>query len=477
MNSESNNDKSNDDKSNVSNDGKSNDDKSNDGKINNGKSNDGESKNNVSNNGKNNNINSITANGNIALMPDNRLNNNGILTITKFISTEAPTYCALDQFIEDTKIKITKLNTQATNSETVTMYYTIDDSSEGTFKSTTLTTNNSSEGTFKSTTLTTKSTNNKSTNKNYLFIGTVEDDEPSNGTLIYYNDDKLRHYTGDINNYLPYGKGVENSDGEIYDGEFTSGLYHGLGILTTSKYVYKGQFSQGKKHGKGELKYNTGEYSIGLFNNDIFLTGDIVKFEDKYCFIGKFENGFYKNDIHITCPLGTSIQAKTKGYKSFLSCKGVLNNINESYEGEVNAYVDNYKYKIVKHGFGKVTLKNNDWYEGEFNNDKFIAGKGCININNGIYTGELNDRLYPNGKGTFNNNEEVAEGEWKNGKRHGNFIIKYLNPTESTGKLFNGNFTNNKKHGLSHVTDLNDNVIIKRWDIGVLMEIYPTTKV
>lgn len=145
-------------------------------------------------------------------------------------------------------------------------------------------------------------------------------------------------------------------------------------ILFLNGDVYEGEIIEGKYSGEGKYYYY-GKYTFqGTFSNDIFVKGTI-----------------------------TYHQPKDKILK---------------YEGEVLHTPDNKSY--LKHGIGKLTFLNGDFYEGAFEND------------------------YYHGKGVFYQNKEKCfyEGEFYKGKKQGQGVLKTV-----FGDCYTGSFKDDKRSG------------------------------
>ena len=177
-------------------------------------------------------------------------------------------------------------------------------------------------------------------------------------------------------------------NGDIYEGELSFGEPNKNGKLEYQidgiPYIYIGEFYKGLKHGKGNLstrdnnKFNyDGDWMYDKFDG----YGTLFDFGEKY--IGKFKKG------------------KKCG-------EGTLYKINgDIIEGE---FLDG---KIEK---GKILFKNDNEYEGHFEDGK-MKGKGIFKYKNGdIYEGFFDNDLF-NGEGKIIKSDgNVTKGIFKDGE-------------------------------------------------------------
>ena len=154
-------------------------------------------------------------------------------------------------------------------------------------------------------------------------------------------------------------------NGDSYEGEVKNGKQHGEGTyIWTNKDKYIGQWKNGKRHGKGIYIFNNGNVYIGQWK-------DGEKTEGKEGTHIQASDGTIKNDI-------------------------------------------------------KMIIEDGNFYEGEYQNNKF-NGRGIYKFKNGdIYDGYFKDGMrHGHGIYTWGNNKAKYDGEWKNGKRHGEGTMTY----------------------------------------------------
>lgn len=195
----------------------------------------------------------------------------------------------------------------------------------------------------------------------------------------------------------------------------------------------------------------------GFVNKNYNLTGKGYYITDNYVYYGFFQNNEFN---------GKGIMVNKDGNSLFgdwingvCTGKGVLK-INNGYEYEGD-FVNN-----KKQGFGIEKLSDGSRYEGEFQDNKKM-GKGKYISNTGeSYEGEFKDDLFE-GKGTYKWPSESREyiGQFKNGNMNGKGINKFKDGSRyegfyknglkhgygkyiwPNGKVFYGNWLNNKLHG------------------------------
>ncbi|MBL0310545.1 MAG: hypothetical protein IPP77_12990 [Bacteroidetes bacterium] len=81
-------------------------------------------------------------------------------------------------------------------------------------------------------------------------------------------------YVGARKRGSPEGIGLFISNGNYYDGNFLEGRFiSGTVILKNEAYEYCGGYNEGKKSGIGWLKYQNGNFDLGIFANDVLMNG------------------------------------------------------------------------------------------------------------------------------------------------------------------------------------------------------------
>lgn len=200
-------------------------------------------------------------------------------------------------------------------------------------------------------------------------------------------------YEGELRKGKRCGMGKEYSKGQlIYDGEFLNDKYDGPGTVYDGNAVITGEFRQGKPFGKAFLYDETHRYEGELKN---YLPHGEGKFETKdFIYTGQFENGLMhgygvKDIFHLKYEGIFERNKLPKKVKIFSELV--------EYEGEIDSRGAPHGYGIMKNFMVNAT------FIGEFNNFKFIQGKGIETISNGV----------------------VIEAFYSEGKRKKNFIVKY----------------------------------------------------
>lgn len=113
------------------------------------------------------------------------------------------------------------------------------------------------------------------------------------------------------------------------------------------------------------------------------------------------------------------------------------------YENEFFKYEGEWKDGL-KHGHGKLTMRDGSFYEGEFSKGE-IEGHGCrfSALNGNKYSGQFHQGEF-HGTGTmYYADGNVYEGEWSGNRRQGYGIFKSKNNKE----IYEGYLFNNKRHG------------------------------
>jgi hypothetical protein len=130
----------------------------------------------------------------------------------------------------------------------------------------------------------------------------------------------------------------------------------------------------------------------------------------------------------------------------------------------------------LKHGYGKYTWANGDFYDGEYQND-IRNGKGKLTLVNGnVYNGEYKDDM-AHGKGKYTwANGNIYDGEFNAGKKHGHG--KYTWANSWWINQYEGGWSNDKTHGQGVLSCLRSFVEIKgEWkDDWLLVGGFPILK-
>ncbi|CAD5115533.1 unnamed protein product [Dimorphilus gyrociliatus] len=112
------------------------------------------------------------------------------------------------------------------------------------------------------------------------------------------------------------------------------------------------------------------------------------------------------------------------------------------YENEFYRYEGEWK-DGMKHGHGKLIMKDGSFYEGEFSKGE-IEGHGCrfSALTGNKYSGQFHQGEF-HGHGTmYYGDGSVYEGEWSSNKRQGYGIFKCKN-----NEVYEGYLYDNKRHG------------------------------
>jgi hypothetical protein len=131
---------------------------------------------------------------------------------------------------------------------------------------------------------------------------------------------------------------------------------------------------------------------------------------------------------------------------------------NGKYEGQIKYPNGKYERQIkdgIRDGYGKMTYKNGDIFEGKWDMN-IKDGKGKMTYTNGdVYEGELllNNKKSGEGKMIYTNGD-VYEGEWHMDKKDGEGKMTYKN-----GQVYEGEWRTDEKHGKGKLTS-SDGAII-----------------
>lgn len=189
-----------------------------------------------------------------------------------------------------------------------------------------------------------------------------------------------------------------------YFGDFKNGIRNGFGISILNKNFisYIGQWKDGLRHGKGVLKEN-GLRIEGEWKDDKLIYGKSTGGAFSY-------EGPYLNDL-------------AHGFGKTVFSSGF-------YEGEHK--------EGKRNGYGIYKWNDEDFYEGEWKDDKLIYGKESRKsyVYQGNFKNGVEDGL---GKTVFKNGEYT--GSYKRGKRDGFGVYKWKN-----GDVFEGEWKFGKKY-------------------------------
>lgn len=257
---------------------------------------------------------------------------------------------------------------------------------------------------------------------------------------------------------------------------------HGKGKLTVGNTVFEGEFLHGKMHGFGRLVRAYGDEYEGEFRDNLYHGKGVLISKEHYgLLVQRYEGQF------------------EKGMKS--GSGKLLMSSSASYEG--GFYQDKFHGKgVLKSGPRQLSGRNGYSYDGEWDSGK-IHGYGTESYPSGArYEGKFyNGRKHGYGKYSGNgltNGGYTYEGQWVNGIRQGlglelNRPIERIESTESGIRprnqrtdlklpfLYEGEFWNNKRHGLGRYISENGQIYYGGWvnglKSGIGCEINPVTKV
>ena len=179
----------------------------------------------------------------------------------------------------------------------------------------------------------------------------------------------------------------------FYDGFINDDFEpNGIGELVFGKKVIKGEWVNGSINNQATLKFPNNDIVIGPLNFHYLER------------LFTFEN-FDVEKLNIT----------NQDYKINFSNGDV-------YSGTIKIKSENLntsKFPFLLHGFGKITYKSGDQYEGEWIND-LKSGLGEYQSKDGdLYNGQWKeDKKHNQGTMIYKNGEKY-EGEWKENKRDG----------------------------------------------------------
>jgi hypothetical protein len=250
------------------------------------------------------------------------------------------------------------------------------------------------------------------------------------GVRVEYTDGI---YEGDIDeNGKKHGKGeMRYSNGAIYDGEWKNDKQNGNG-----KYEFPKSQEYGTATYVGEFKDDEfngyGEYTQTVKGNKNPYRNYRVKYQ------GGFENDV-KNGMGFSHTSGISGGGTMYGeFKNDKLITGTGKRFNVNGEG----WIEEGDFKNDKIVRGKRIWPNHNYYEGEFDENGDMHGKGTFLFKTGSkYDGEFKHSLRE-GFGVLTWNGNVYEGGFKNDLFHGKGKHTYPD-----GRFYEGIFENGKPYG------------------------------
>ena len=293
--------------------------------------------------------------------------------------------------------------------------------------------------------------------------------DSNNYQISYENGDE---YIGGINNERKshkHGSGSIKSKNVEYTGLWKKDMMHGKGILVTTKFtfegefknnqmlfglckytngkIYEGEFFEGKRHGRGSLTDDNKHYE-GMWENGL-KEGDgkekIKHFDDPHegirvtIYDGKWSKGKFIKGTEYE-KVGESLDYKCEGEFS-----------GDKPHGE--AKIEFYAFSDFK----------GDSFEGQWKHGKYCNGtyKGTYTSGNNkkikkfSYSGSFKDNIPDkHGKFLYDDGSNYI-GAHKKGSYHG------LGKLENDEEIYEGEFKNNKKHGMGSLLDKKSGDIIR----------------
>ena len=272
-------------------------------------------------------------------------------------------------------------------------------------------------------------------NGNMKYKGIFFKDKKHGKGVEYHENGNLK-YEGNFEDDLYSGKDTKlyTIDGNLsYEGDFVKGEFNGNGkeyiyIAHSLKQIvlpgsdlakqkegskttkYKGTYLNGKYHGKGELQVRLDDGTLRYIYKGSFVNG---KFEGYGETSGDdatlcYHKGYWKNDMK-------NGRGKTNRYVVPL----FNSKYDTIYDGE---WKDNKKHGYGIYDINRSFKKNvNHRYEGNFIDDTLPYGKHTDNLGN-VYEGNFDKdyKYHGVGKIVYKTSGKTYEGEWKDGKKHGN---------------------------------------------------------
>ena len=233
--------------------------------------------------------------------------------------------------------------------------------------------------------------------------------------------------------YLTGNGVVILSDQTRIEGRFKQGKAEDkVRIEANDGSVFEGEMRQGKKHGLGRITFKSGWVLQCEFDNDKTAKGTLDRPEEKTRYVGELNEVF---------------EREGKGVLHFTAHSEYI-----KYEGEFNNGVMN--------GEGKMWKKNGDFFKGTFKNSK-QKGKGVyITAKGDVFTGEFVGMVLT-GNGTWAEKKTLNfyEGKFDNFKFiEGKTSLKAVDPKnmrlDPNRKVttYEGRFTNCKFNGSGTIT-------------------------
>jgi len=251
-------------------------------------------------------------------------------------------------------------------------------------------------------------------------------------------------YDGEMEHDMPNGFGIYKNKQHKYTyiGQFLHGKMHGIGSLTYhNDNSYEGEWKNDERDGVGKMIDRDGIYE-GEFKHDTPNGVGVMKI-DRSLYEGEFVNG---NPERGKCTIrGNEYEGEFNydvgghGYGLTFHGYGVFKNARSGiYAG---TFDHNYK-----DGYGTFTAINGDTYSGSFKEDDAILTQGTKMFEVGLYTGDLKNlkyRLIRHGKGRLElMNGDVYDGHFKNNKKYGTGKL-----TKTDGTVYEGVWSGDKMQG------------------------------
>jgi hypothetical protein len=236
-------------------------------------------------------------------------------------------------------------------------------------------------------------------------------------------------------------KGVKNgygvmkyANGDVYEGEWKDDeKYDGKMTYFGGKDTFEGYFTSGPRHKKKEYEWSQGVHTDknnrtwdGQWDNGV-MTDAKFTFDDGY-YNGSFdENGRYSGEngtLYIESTDDTYVGNWDNGNITY----GTHTNKNDdTYDGDFN---DDREY----HGQGTYTNSNGDKWEGYWENGNITSGD-LTNDDGSTYNGSFGRNWKFDGRGTYTDTDgEILDGTWDNGN------ITYGTLTKANGDTYTGDF-------------------------------------